>query len=184
MAFTIIKRTLFFSFIILCLSFVSDAPWKTMTYKKFNFKIDFPKKPTSKPSSINSGVGKLKLNMFVYDASKDQDAQNQVYLVNYTEYPEGLVDSRDTAKLDGIFRSSIDGAAKNVNGKILSEKTISLRGFPGREVKISFQEGLDIITMRIYLVNNKMYLLETIAETAKDGNDVIARFMNSFDLLH
>jgi hypothetical protein len=183
MGFQILKKTLFFSLLIVCMSFVSDGAWKTMTYKKFNFKIDFPKKPKSKPSSVKSEVGKLKLNMYVYDASKDKESPNLVYLANYTEYPVGLIDSKNTEKLDGIFRSSIDGASKNVDGKIRSEKSISLKGFPGREVKISFQEGLAIITMRVYLVNNKMYLLETIAETAKDGNDMIAKFMNSFDLL-
>jgi hypothetical protein len=47
---------------------------------------------------------------------------------------------------------------------------------------VDFQEGLAIINMRFYLVNNRMYVLQAISETGKEKNRSVARFMNSFTL--
>jgi hypothetical protein len=69
-----------------------------------------------------------------------------------------------------------------VHGKLLSEKIIQINGFPGREARIDFRDGLAVITMRAYLVKNKMYILQTITETKKDFNKSIGKFMDSFKL--
>lgn len=168
--------------LLMTMSFVTLKPWYLLTATAYGFKIEFPEKPTEKAQSVNSAVGKLKMNMYMLEpASKNQD-ENLVYLVNYTEYPEGTVDSNDKENLDGFFRNSIDGAVANVNGKLVSEKNITLGKYPGREAKVDFQNGLAVITMRIYLVNNTMYMLETICETKKDSNASITKFMDSFAL--
>jgi hypothetical protein len=85
-------------------------------------------------------------------------------------------------KLPEFFRTSIDGAVKNVNGKLISEKVVALDGFPGREVKIDYGNGMAIIFLRMFLVNNKGYFVQTISQTGKEGNESAARFHKSFKL--
>ena len=50
-------------------------------------------------------------------------------------------------------------------------------------VKIDFNGGRAFIQMRLYLVENKMYLLQTITEAEKDNNKSVGRFMDSFALI-
>jgi hypothetical protein len=165
-------------------SFISAKKWYALTVKSAGYKIEFPLQPTESTQVVDSEIGELTLNIQMLDlTSGDAINDNWVYMVNFTKYPKEFVDSDDKSALATLFRSSIDGAVTSVNGKLLSEKKVKLGSYPGREVKIDFQDGLAIIRMRLYLVENKMYILETITETKKDNNKDIAKFMDSFELL-
>ena len=166
------------------LSFINSDEWYLLRSEQYGYKIKFPKAPTENPQVINSEIGKLKMNIFMYDASQKGKDDNLVYMVNYTEYPDTLISSEKTEILDDFFRNSIDGAVKNVHGELLSEKIIKIGEYPGREIKIDFKDGMAVIRMRSYLVNNKMYVLQTITETKKDFNKSITLFMDSFELLN
>lgn len=65
-----------------------------------------------------------------------------------------------------------------MNGKLISETNISLDKYQGREIKIDFKNGLAIIKARFYLVNNTVYIIQTITKTENDNN----KSMNSFEL--
>ena len=158
------------------------APADWYTFKEDGFKIDFPEKPTTETQSVPSAIGDLKMKMYMVDASEKKDAENMVYMVITTFYPDTLVNSDKKDMLENLFRSSIDGAVQNVQGKLLSEKRIELNGFPGRDIKVDYQEGVAILRMRMYLVKNKMYILQVITETAKESNKSIDRFLDSFGL--
>ena len=84
--------------------------------------------------------------------------------------------------LDDFFKKSIAGSLNNVQGKLLSEKVIELGKYPGREIRVDFQNGLGVIKMRIYLVKNTMFMIQTITDTQKQYNKSVDKFMNSFQL--
>jgi hypothetical protein len=81
-----------------------------------------------------------------------------------------------------MFRSAIDGAVESVKGKLLTEKNITLDKYQGREIKVDYDNGAAFIRMRLYIVKNKMYILQTITYAAKDNNASINEFLNSFQL--
>lgn len=168
---------------VVMMSFVGAKTWYVLNLKAYGCKLEFPGEPTQKKQKINSAVGKLKLDMYIYEPAAQAKDENLVYLFNYTEYPSSQVSSGDTEALDAFFDNALKGAVNTVNGKLLSEKDISIGKYPGREAKIDYKEGVAIITVRLYLVENKMYMLETIAETKKDPNASITKFMNSFTLV-
>ena len=72
---------------------------------------------------------------------------------------------------------------ESVQGKKIHDKVIYYLDYPGREVKIDFKNGEAVITMRIYLVDNAVYLLQTITYPEKDYNKSQTKFFNSFKLL-
>ena len=168
---------------ILTMSFAGAKTWYVLNLKEYGCKLEFPAEPTQKKQKINSAVGKLKMDMYIFEPTAQSKDENLVYLFNYTEYPSSQVSSGDTEGLDTFFDNAIKGAVNTVSGKLLSEKDITIGKYPGREAKIDFKDGAAIITVRLYLVENKMYMLETIAETAKDPNASITKFMNSFTLI-
>jgi len=162
-------------------SFLNYEDWFQCETK--SYKILFPKKPAASTQKVNSAIGELTLNLNVYEVPQNETDDNYVYLVNETAYPDSLINSGSKDLLQTFFRNAIDGAAKNVNGKVISEKDITIQNYPGREVKVDYETARAIIRMRIYLVKNKMFMLQTITDTEKDSNKSITKFMDSFQLV-
>jgi hypothetical protein len=167
---------------ILTMSFISSDEWYQCETK--NYKILFPKKPSESSQIDNSAIGELTLNLNIYEVSENDTDDNLVYMVNETAYPETVINSDKKDLLDNFFRKSIDGAVNNVHGKLLSEKIMELNKFPGREIRIDFQNGLAVIKMRMFLIKNRMFMIETITDTKKDFNKSINKFMDSFQLIN
>jgi uncharacterized lipoprotein YehR (DUF1307 family) len=76
----------------------------------------------------------------------------------------------------------INGAVKNINGKLLSEKETVFKTYPGREIKIDYGEGSAIVTMKMILVQNKIFALQTISFYGKENNSNATKFYSSFDI--
>ncbi|CAD5255117.1 MULTISPECIES: hypothetical protein [unclassified Imperialibacter] len=165
------------------LSSFASGKWFLFEDKEFGFKIEFPEEPTATPQMIDSEIGQLKMNMVIYDASKKGNDDNLLYMTNVTEYPDSLINSDRTDILDKFFRGAIDGAVNNVKGKLLTEEVKNLADYPGREITVDYGQGMAIIRMRLFLIHNRAYMLQTITETGKSNNESIRRFMDSFQLL-
>ncbi|WP_339812315.1 hypothetical protein [uncultured Imperialibacter sp.] len=165
------------------LSSFASGKWFLFEDKEFGFKIEFPEEPTATPQMIDSEIGQLKMNIVMYDASEKGNDDNLLYMTNVTEYPDSLINSDRTDILDKFFRGAIDGAVNNVKGKLLTEEVKNLADYPGREITVDYGQGMAIIRMRLFLINNRAYMLQTITETGKSNNESIHRFMDSFELL-
>jgi hypothetical protein len=147
-----------------------------------HYSIRFPQKPTDQDQTVNSALGPLQIHMHIYDASNAANDSNLAYVVAETQYPDSSVSSDKKDKLDGFFSGMVNGAVSNVNGKLLSVEPIDMNGYPGRLLRIDYQSGLAVITMRAFLVKNTMYMTQTIAYTKNDRNGASDRFMKSFAL--
>ncbi len=175
-------KTIIIFIIILTFSvgFTNSKDWQLLELE--DFQIEFPKKTDYQTKIINSPIGNLKMHIYMYDSSQDKKDDNLVYGVMFIEYPDTIVNSDSKEDLTPLFKNSVDGAVNNVNGKLLSESVIELDGFPGREIKVDFKDGLAIIKMRIYLVKSKLFIIQTITKTKNYSNKSIDKFMDSFKL--
>lgn len=146
-------------------------------------KIYFPGKPTDRSGMVSTANGDLNVNIYSYNASNVAE-DNLAYILTETEYPDSLINSDNKDKLDAFFKNSIDGIANNFHGKLVSESKTEIKGFPGRQVKLGIQQGKSIMTIRLYLVKNRMYMLEIVTAADKDYNTSINKFMNSFEIIN
>lgn len=168
--------------LLLCISiFASKVHTNWYTYDNGEVVIEFPKEPEFSSQQVETAIGKINMNIASYDGSSNGDA-NHAYVFISSVYPDSLINSSKKELLPEFFRKSIDGAVTNVNGKLLTEKEVVLDGFPGREVKVDYGNGLAVILMRMYLVKNRAYFIQTITETSKDGNEGVLRFHQSFNV--
>lgn len=166
----------------LSFSFVKkDKNWYTLTTE--NFEISFPNKPDLDTNLLNSDIGILKMHAYQYDASHLKRSKNKIYSLVHVAYPSDVINHKLEENVDNVFRNAIDQAVLNVQGELLSEKKTVLDEFPGRIVEIDFQEGYAVILMHCYLVNNIMYMLQTISETNNYPNESSSRFIASFKLI-
>lgn len=169
--------------VVLFCSFIPTG-WVLVQSKEGNFKMNFPRQPTQSSQDVESPIGKLKVNLFMYEVGKFKD-DNGLYGVIYSKYPDSLVNSdfKDEI-LDEFFKQSINGMVNNIKGTVAEEQKTTYKGYPGRNVKISFMDGAAFMHVRVLLVKNVAYIMEVACETAKDNNPGINDFFNSFALLN
>lgn len=162
---------------------ITDKDWVIIKSKAEGYQVAFPGQPVEENESVDSELGKLKMNMLTYEVTDEATDKNLVYLFNYTDYPEGKLDYSDSAMVESILDGAVNGAAKNVEGKIISVTPLTYKEHAGKEVRIDFKDGMAVIAIRCYLVKNRIYLLEVIALTENDKNENQSKFLNSFELL-
>ncbi len=135
-----------------------------------------PGTPTSSVESVSTAIGVVELHSFTLEANEF------AYFVAYGDFPPAFVQNADTeAMLDGAR----DGAVADVSGTLVSERRISVQGFPGRELwieaSVSGQKGL--AQARMILVGNRFY--QVLVAGPKDGfaESEAERFLNSFQVV-
>jgi hypothetical protein len=148
---------------------------QTPTSSKFTsdsggFSVKVPGTPTTKNEPINSTNGPTTLHTFLVETNNGKD----FYLVGYSDYETKL----DTAKsLNGVISAQVD----SMKGKITSDKSITLKSYPGRSVTIETDDVTFYST--VYVAGNRLYQImfgmpkgETMPSEAKE-------FFSSFEIL-
>src|SRR5688572_18067983 len=104
------------TFLLLCASLASardDEDWKEFKPRGGKFLIKLPGKPKDISRDIDIPTGKVKANIFAYEAGP-----TGAYLVSWTDFPEGLIDQDNIAThIDGVR----NGVVTSGKGKLLSE---------------------------------------------------------------
>ena len=96
----------------------------------------------------------------------------------YFDYP--------TATSSFSFDKARDGMLANVKGTLVSEKSICLGGYSGREVKMSGKtdDGTKFIArVRFYDVNRRIYMVQYIGRKPNDTSAKTTRFLDSFKVV-
>ena len=157
--------------------------WENISPEGCSCTILMPAKPEQTKRIINhSTYGKLTMNLSILQP-KDSTDPNLVYMLSYTDYPIGTIHSDSANILESFFMSSREGAIANVQGKLLSETILNLSGYPGRELRLNFKNGLALLRCRNYLVKNRLYTMQIITLTENNFNTSINKFLDSFKLL-
>jgi len=101
--------------------------------------------------------------------------------VSYSDYPQNVLTNDPRAALDA-FRNSV---ITSTDGKLLSERSISLNGYRGRELEIEIADDSDtaIARLRIYLVGNRLYYIYTLAPEDRASSPSVEKFLDSFKLV-
>jgi len=163
---------------------IHDDPW--VTVENAGCKMLFPKTPANESQTLNTAIGELKLYNYTYEVPDGIKDDNLVYLLSETDFGDSakINSNMGKEKVDKFFRGAVDGGVKNASGKLLTEEIIQLDGFPGRKVRVDVKDGTAVMTMKIFLVKEKLYMLEVITEKKKDLNKSMDKFMSSFSLKH
>jgi hypothetical protein len=174
---------LFALFLLAAFAFTTSDEWYLYESKTYSFKVEYPGKPTEKVKVLNTAEGDLNLNLFEYVTQKTDVESAVAYIASYIEYPIQTVNSDDKEKLKQFYRKMVDGVVTRVSGKLMKETIISLEGFEGVEARIEMKEGTEFVKLKVYLIHNKMYMVEAVTETKNEFNPSINRFVNSFRLI-
>ncbi len=143
--------------------------------KDGNFKINFPKEPTTSTSTVPTEVGDIAMYTFMYEESV-----TKVYLVSYAEYPSELMKDADTKEL---LKGSKEGQIANLGegAKVDEEKDITIGEFPGTYFKAN--GGGFYVAAKNYLVGNRLYQLVIMRDGSYPSDEDVKGFLDTFALL-
>jgi hypothetical protein len=150
----------------------SDA-WFKYDSKEGRYSVLVPKEPTLSTETTTAATGE-KLPQYVALSTEG----SSVFYVSYSDLLSDMTFSFDNAR-DGMLAAG--------KGTLVSESSISLGGFPGREMRVLMKgpnEVEYIDRVRFYHVGMRIYLLQYFFLKSEDGSALVTakaeKFFDSF----
>lgn len=160
----------------------ASKEWFTVKSDSGKFWVSFPSQPEESVETVETDIGTIDMHMAILDLSADSTAPTMLYLSSWNDYPIEKVNITSDSELVSFYNGTLNGSVENVKGKLIQKKEIKMGGKTAMSADIDFQEGAAVIHIQYLLVKNRLYMLETITETAKKDNIAASRFFDSFKL--
>jgi hypothetical protein len=164
----IMKRNFVYSAILMLVVSAFVIAQEKVTLKEFvsttgGFSVKMPGTPEDKSEQIDSADGPLDVHTFAVDVGKTG------YVVQYNDYSDPVTSD----EIEKILAAVRDGGSKEIQGKIVSEKTISRSGFPGKSIQVEsgdlvYYEDCYIAGQRLYQVIFSMPAGEKMPKEAEE----------------
>ena len=164
-------------FLLICAAValaVQNSTWINYNSTEGRYTISLPAQPKlSTQESATAGGQKFLQYMATVN---DQDA---IYLVGYFDHVPGTIFSADRAR---------DGMVAAVKGTLVSERIISLRGYPGREMKVAAKSETNdyVILAKFWDTENRVYVLQIVFPKSVDSESInikAAKYFDSFQIV-
>ncbi|MBS1787798.1 MAG: energy transducer TonB [Acidobacteria bacterium] len=153
----------------------SKTPWQEFSSEKDNFKVLLPSQPREGTEMVESEIGRIPIRSF----AAHQDAN--YFTVMVAEYPISF-DTDEAAK--DVMENGIGAMAVKMKLENPEQKEIAFGKYPGREIRAPFLNG--VLTMRAFVVKNRMYMLIAVVDKASLKSPVpveVKQFYDSFGFL-
>ena len=146
---------------------IAQSSWKPITSSTGKFTVNMPGKPTEDVGKDENGLTSKSFTL---------NSDSGLYSVSYLDFSAmGEVNSVQAQQLlDGMASKFVEKSG----AKLLSNRRITLAGYPGKEFTFAINPKITG-KGRIYLTNNKLYILMAVAPESASFNT----FLNSFRLL-
>jgi hypothetical protein len=154
------------SFITSASGFRQSESWTKFSSDEGRFSILLPGKVTSDSET----------NELFTTHSVTAETDWATYLVAYVDYKAALSPNREQI---------LDGARDGLLtiSKLVSERKITLNGYPGRELKLTSDGGQALDLTRLFVVGNRIYKVSTVFAPANKYDSAEAeKFFSSFKL--
>ncbi len=155
------------------LSCGQEEAWFSFSSHEGGFFIEAPGVMDEHIATMETMIGPIQFTTYVLEREK------VLYMVGYSDWPDTLVEKNP----DGLLDFAIEGAVTSIKGKMLRNAPIVLGSHNGRELIVDMVSMNQEHTIRIYLVENRMYQLSVLIPKRDEFKAQRTRFLNSFRLL-
>jgi hypothetical protein len=152
---------------------LAESEWQAFSPPGGLCSVQMPGKPRFQAQQMPTPVGPIDLKMHLVER-KHEDI---TFALAFCDYPAGAIKGNVQAAFDGVQ----EGAARNVQGRVVNQRPIDLQGFAGREVEIQ-APGKGTVVVRYVIVRNRLYQLMVAGRWVRPGQVDVQRFFFSFQL--
>jgi hypothetical protein len=132
-----------------------------------------------KTQLIKTQVGDMNYHSF-YCTPHEGDAENKLFLISYVDYPEGVLPKDSLDLRQKMMDETIESAAKSVNGNLIYQDKIKLKGADGCFWRIDYNKGNAVMKSRAFFVENRFYVVQVATNKARSRNLEADKFLESF----
>jgi hypothetical protein len=162
--------------------------WKTYDFEKHGFSIDLPQTPIEEESLDPTIFGNLNgLTIFCSANTPYGIDSNGLYMASCLELPDNIDLNQTEETLQNYYQAMIDNIVLSLDGRLLYERDIQLEAFEGKQIKILFSKkslgGKMVSRVRIFLIKNQLFMIQTMTLPQYDNNSFIDKFMDSFKFI-
>lgn len=148
--------------------------WIKYTSKEGRYSLMLPAQPTVDSQEATTASGE-KFTQYKATVS----SAGAVYMIGYFDYSAGTIFTFDKAR---------DGMVDAIKGTLLSERSVSLGGSPGRELRVLAKDssGVEYLMLaRFYDVNQRVYVIQFITPKSDETGveERSARYFDSFQVV-
>jgi hypothetical protein len=167
--------TILFLLLVASLASAVQAPgWITYNSAEGRYTVSLPAQPKLGTQESATADGQKFLQ---YMASVQQP--DVIYLVGYFDHVAGTTFSADRAR---------DGMVSAVKGTLVSERVISLSGYPGRELKVAAKLDTSdyIMLAKLWDTETRVYVLQVVYPKSAESEALktnAAKYFDSFQIL-
>jgi len=148
----------------------ADTAWKELKSARCKSAALFPGTPQEQKQKVPSEVGEIEATMYLLEAEGGVGA----FLLMCNDYPKDLAEK---AAPDKVLDGARDGSAKQMEGKVVSEKKITVNGFPGRELEIATSEFRYFA--RLVLAKHRLHQAVIMMKTDKVKPEDTRKYLDS-----
>ncbi|NOT93480.1 hypothetical protein [Ferruginibacter sp.] len=152
------------------------------------FEANFPGKTKTRDNpTFHELFGNTYAMLEAYETPKDQidlpATKNIMYGVNYVNLPAVKLKTVSTEQVRAFVTKAFTDNIKNQsNGKILFQKEINLNGYWGIEGQGTMINGMVVMHLRSFIVNDYYYQVIVMCKNGAQNNKEALNFLNSFKL--
>jgi hypothetical protein len=171
-----LKKLVALAFSIAVILACSSLTQKWETTSEDGITIEMPGKPNKQSQDIPTATGKATGQMLTLDKG------SEAYILAYHEFPSSLSLNQIDPKV--LLKGASDGAVKNIDGKVTSERDITNGSYPGKEIVGSgSKDGKDIeFTIRLYWASPRLVQTLYLAEKGKTNQNNASKFLDSLKI--
>ena len=159
-------------------SLMGQQSWISFSPVKGGFSVEVPDSMQYSSQELKVPIGTILYHTYFF--KDDREADNNLYQVQYFDYPEGTVNSDSTELVDLVLSENIRSAENSVKGELLYQHKETLSGYPGVLFKISFEDGDAAIKSKMFIRESRFYSISVAGARDKSLNQAVERFLDSF----
>jgi hypothetical protein len=155
-----------------------NLQWQKFLFTDGGFSVWMPQGMQSEETVIlPTSIGSLKFQVFATHPQLKTQPLGLRFIAAYADVPT-LTQPQDSAV---ILEAVRQGIIAKTEFQLLNQQSLSENQYPGAQ--FSLQKAGDAIAFRVYLINQRVYVLAADQKNATGLSQEVVGFFNSFRLL-
>jgi hypothetical protein len=173
-----IKLPLCIGFIFFVFTVFSQKKMAPFSPPDGSFEVKSPGTMDYGEKHVLTDLGEMKTITYLY--REETENPDPVYIINYTDYPDGILDSDSIDLVEEFFKTSLEGIQTQLKGELIYYADISVLNMPQKIYKIHYNKGQAILKGKLLISKDRFFSMQVFSSLSQSDKPEIDAFLESF----